>query len=303
MVDKFSIEKQRGKKMKEKEIKNIFGKLGISVKKVSSASNSFNSNVYIVNSDDEKKYVLKISNSEKKRDVESRYMKYLSQYLPTAKILDNGCVDNKNYIVMTFFEGDNKFDEDASSLTASQLRNIGLLLAKLHNTPLIDKNNDSWINYLNDGLEKTQEVLSDMFGKDNEKIYRYLKQYIDNELKDNYKNCILHMDFRIGNLMFKKDEIGLIDMESMKNGDYVFDFVKMHRVLTEDKFNILLLGYKEIRKIDDNFFKKLDFYSLFDSYTSLWWSASKNKTDSDFYRTNYAIVMKYLGVLNEKGNI
>ena len=60
MVDKFSIEKQRGKKMKEKEIKNIFGKLGISVKKVSSASNSFNSNVYIVNSDDEKKYVLKI---------------------------------------------------------------------------------------------------------------------------------------------------------------------------------------------------------------------------------------------------
>ena len=73
--------------------------------------------------------------------------------------------------------------------------------------------------------------------------------------------------------------------------------------LTEDKFNILLLGYKEIRKIDDNFFEKLDFYSLFDSYTSLWWSASKNKTDSDFYRTNYAIVMKYLGVLNEKGNI
>lgn len=111
------------------------------------------------------------------------------------------------------------------------------------------------------------------------------------------------MDFRIGNLMFKKDEIGLIDMESMKNGEYVFDFVKMHRVLTEDKFNILLLGYKEIRKIDDNFFEKLDFYSLFDSYTSLWWSASKNKTDSDFYRTNYAIVRKYLGVLNEKGNI
>lgn len=289
--------------MKEKEIKNIFGKLGISVKKVSSASNSFNSNVYIVNSDDEKKYVLKISNSEKKRDVESRYMKYLSQYLPTAKILDNGCVDNKNYIVMTFFEGDNKFDEDASSLTDSQLRNIGLLLAKLHNTPLIDKNNDSWINYLNDGLEKTQEVLSDVFGKDNEKIYRYLKQYINNELKDNYKNCILHMDFRIGNLMFKKDEIGLIDMESMKNGEYVFDFVKMHRVLTEDKFNILLLGYKEIRKIDDNFFEKLDFYSLFDSYTSLWWSVSKNKIDSDFYRTNYAIVMKYLGILNEKGNI
>ena len=52
------------------------------------------------------------------------------------------------------------------------------------------------------------------------------------------------MDFRIGNVMFgKNDEIGLIDLESMKNGEYVFDFVKMHRVLTEDKFNILLLNF------------------------------------------------------------
>lgn len=289
--------------MEEKEIKNIFEKLEINVKKITSASNSFNSNVYIINSDNEKKYVLKISNNEKKREVESRYMTYLSQYLPTAKVLDNGCVDDKNYIVMTFFEGDNKFDEEANFLTDNQLRNIGIVLAKLHNAPLIDENNDSWINYLNDGLEKTQDVLSKVFGKDNETIYNYLKNYINNELKDNYKNSILHMDFRIGNLMFNGEEIGLIDMESMKNGEYVFDFVKTHRVLAEDKFNTLLSGYKEIRKIDDNFFDKLDFYSLFDSYTSLWWSASRNRTDSDFYRMNYAIVMKYLGVLNEKRNV
>lgn len=289
--------------MEEKEIKNIFEKLEINVKKIASASNSFNSNVYIINSDNGKKYVLKISNNEKKREVESRYMTYLSQYLPTAKVLDNGCIDDKNYIVMTFFEGDNKFDEEANSLTDNQLKNIGIVLAKLHNAPLIDENNDSWINYLNDGLEKTQEVLSNVFGKDNEIIYNYLKNYINNKLKDNYKNSILHMDFRIGNLMFNGEEVGLIDMESMKNGEYVFDFVKTHRVLTEDKFNTLLSGYKEIRKIDDNFFERLDFYSLFDSYTSLWWSASRNKTDSDFYRMNYAIVMKYLGVLNEKRDV
>ena len=289
--------------MEETEIKNIFDKLQISVTKITPASNSFNSNVYIINSDDEKKYVLKISNNEKKRVVESKYMTYLSQYLPTAKVLDNGCVNDKNYIVMTFFDGDNKFDEDANSLTDNQLRNIGRLLAKLHSAPLIDEDNDSWINYLNDALEKTQEVLRKVFGKDNEIIYNYLKNYINNELKDNYKNSILHMDFRIGNLMFNEDEIGLIDMESMKNGEYVFDFVKTHRVLTEDKFDILLSGYKEIRKVDDNFFDKLDFYSLFDSYTSLWWSASHNRTDSDFYKMNYAIDMKYLGGLDEKRNV
>lgn len=288
--------------MKDTEIKKIFKNLGIKVAKITKASNSFNSNVYIINSSNEK-YVLKISNNERKRDVESRYMTYLSKYLPTAKVLDKGCIDEKNYIVMTFFDGENKFDEEANSLSDKELKNVGVLLGKLHNAPLIDDDNDSWINYLIDGLEKTQDVLKQVFKDDNETIYNYLKKYINEKLKNNYNNSILHMDFRIGNLMFNDNEIGLIDMESMKNGEYVFDFVKTHRVLTKDKFDILLSGYKEIRKIDNDFFQKLDFYSLFDSYTSLWWSASRNKTDSDFYKMNYAIVIEYLGVLNEKGNL
>ena len=106
-------------------------------------------------------------------------------------------------------EGENKYDEEADSLTDNQLKNIGIILAKLHSAPLIDEDNDSWINYLNDALEKTQEVLSKVFGKDNETIYNYLKGYINNELKGNYKNSILHMDFRIGNLMFNEEEVGI----------------------------------------------------------------------------------------------
>ncbi len=288
--------------MNDKKIKEIFKGLNIDVRTIESASNSFNSNVYVITSD-KQKYILKISNNEKKMQVESKYMIYLSNYLPTAKVLDTGCFDNKNYIVMSFLEGNNKLDEEANSLSNSQLKNIGKLLARLHSAPLIDEDNESWIKYLNDALEKTQEVLKNVFGSDNEIIYNYLHNYINNEIKGNYRNVILHMDFRIGNLIFDKNEVGLIDMESMKNGEYVFDFVKSHRVLDKEKFNILLSGYQEIRKVDDNFFHKLDFYSLYDSYTSLWWSVSRNRTDSDFYKLNYDIVKKYLGALNEKGDI
>lgn len=45
------------------------------------------------------------------------------------------------------------------------------------------------------------------------------------------------MSFRIGNIMFSdNNEIGLIDLKSMKNGEYVFDFIKMKRLFNDDNF-------------------------------------------------------------------
>lgn len=288
--------------MQKKDIEKILNDLNIEVSTITPASNSFNSNVYIIESYN-KKYVFKINTSKKKTDVESKYITYLNQYLVTPKVLATGLFEDNSYIIMTYLKGQSILDEEANSLSKNQLKNIGRLLGTLHNLPLIDVENDSWINYLDSALEKTQDVLRNVFEKDNDIIYNYLKNYITNNLKGKYKNSILHMDFRIGNLIIDNNRIGLIDMESMKNGEYAFDFVKLYRVLSDSNFNVLLSGYKEKGKIDKNFMSKLNFYTLYDSYTSLWWSASRNKTDSDFYKMNYAIVKKYLGVLNEKGYI
>jgi Ser/Thr protein kinase RdoA (MazF antagonist) len=288
--------------MEENKIIEIFKNLKINVRKIEGTTNSFNSNVYIITAD-EGKFVLKISNNEKKQKVESKYMTYLSKYLETAKVISTGSVLDKYYIVMTFFEGDNLKDEEADTLSDNSLKEIGILLAKLHTAPIIDEDNDSWTIYLNDCLEKTQDVLKKVFADNNEVIYTFLKKYIKEKLTNNYKNSILHMDFRIGNLMFKKHSVGLIDMESMKNGDYVFDFVKINRSLPKEKFALVLNGYEEIKPLDSNFNERLDFYSLFDSYTSLWWSVAHNRCDSDFYKMNYNIVIKYLDMLNKKGTI
>lgn len=284
--------------MKEEMIRNIFKGLNIEISKIESANNSFSSNVYIVETRDDK-YVFKINGKEQKRIRESKYIEYLSKYITTPKLIDNGIVDDKNYIIMTFVEGENKFDEDVNSLTDEQIENIGILLGKLHSLPLIDEDNDFWITYLNNTLEKTQDVLKGIFKEDNEVIYNYLKKYINNKIKNNYKNSIVHMDFRIGNLIFNNNEVGLIDMEGMKNGEYVFDFVKMKRLLSSDQFNKLLTGYKKIKNVDNDFYDKLDFYSLFDSYTTLWWIVNKSRVDSDFYRINYSIVLDYLSKLKK----
>lgn len=291
--------------MSEERIKDIFGKLKIEMKEFGKASNSFNSNVYIIVDTNGEKYVLKFCNSEKKMLNESKYMKYLKSYLPVSEVIGSGVCDEKYYIIQSFFEGDNIYDEKANELNDVQVKNMGILLAKLHSCELLDVASNSWLEYLNDGLDKTASALEKIFGReDNKIISEFLRKYIRQNLANNYKNSILHMDFRIGNLIFgKENEIGLIDLESMKNGEYVFDFVKVKRLFNKDKWEIFLSGYDSVKLREDNFEERLRFYSLFDSYTSLWWCVSRNKLDTDFYRMNYNIVMEYLDKLHRTGNI
>ena len=291
--------------MNKEKIENIFKKKKIAIKELNSATNSFNSNVYIITSINGEKYVLKFCNNEKKMIIESKYMNYLKSYLPVSDVIETGVCDEKYYIIQSFFEGDNIYDEKANELNDDQIRNIGILLAKLHSCDLLDEASDAWLKYLNGCLDKTVDKLEKIFGKEkNQKISDFLRKYIKQSLENNYKNSILHMDFRIGNLIFEKEnKIGLIDLESMKNGEYVFDFVKMNRLFNKEKFKIFLSGYDSVKTRENNFEERLNFYSLFDSYTSLWWCVSRNQLDTDFYKLNYNIVIKYLEKLNKTGNI
>ncbi len=291
--------------MEQDQIKNIFEKFAIEIKNFKSTTNSFNSKVYIINSINNKKYVLKFCNNEKKMINESKYMKHLNSYLPVSNVIGTGNYDNKYYIIQDFYEGKNIYDEEANELTDEQVKNIGILLAKLHSYALLDEENNSWIEYLNKCLNKSKETLEKILGKkDNDKISNFLKNYIEQKITNNYKNSILHMDFRIGNLIFEKNNnVGLIDLESMKNGEYAFDFVKLHRLFNKNKFKIFLDEYNTVKKVEDNFEERLNFYSLFDSYNSLRWCITRNQIDSNFYKLNYEIVIKYLEKLNKTGKI
>ena len=109
------------------------------------------------------------------------------------------------------------------------------------------------------------------------------------------------MDYRIGNVIFRnRNIIGVIDLESMRNGDYVFDFVKLNRTFNKDNFKTFIEGYESIKPIDKSFNERLSFYSFFDAYTSLYWCQTKNKIDSEYYKTNYSIVKKYLRKIKDE---
>jgi aminoglycoside phosphotransferase (APT) family kinase protein len=204
---------------------------------------------------------------------------------------------------MEYVSGTNYDDKQSYELSNNQIIDISNILVKLHNTQIIDTDNDSWIIYLKNRINSCYQLMNNILPNElNSFINDYLLKYIDNKIDHKYKNSILHMDFRTGNLLFGKKTF-LIDFESAKNGDYVFDFVRMFRNLPKEQFQILVDNYKSQKKIERNFYNKLDFYNFFDSYTSLGWCVQKNMINSDFYDLNYKILKEKIGKLYEKRNL
>ena len=288
--------------MDKDAIKKIFKLHGIKVKELVRANNSFSSDVYIVSTNADK-YIFKATTSKEKSDRERRYYNHLYNFLPTSKVLFSGEHNNIYYNIITYFEGNNRYDSEGNNFSKTDLRNLGLLLAKLHNCNLID-DNDDWISYINKSINLSIGVLDELIPADSRMIISFVKKYLEKNIVNNYQNCIIHTDFRIGNTIFRDEQVGLIDMESIKCGDYVFDFVKVSRILNERNFKILLEGYLKERNIDDYFYSRLEFYRLFDAIISVRWCRENNKVNTDYYNNNFKYLLGYVEVIkNGKWNI
>ena len=274
--------------MIEKEIIKEFKKHNIAIYRLDKVTNSYSSNVYIAYSKT-KKYIFKILYNEEKQKGEARYIKYISDKVNTPKLVFSGRIDEKSYNVITFIEGKSYSDGDIELLSDEQIFKIGILLGKLHTIKPLDKNNESWINYLYKYAEKSNKNLENVLDN-NEIIYGSIINSIES-IKGTYENVILHLDFRIGNIIFGDKEY-LIDFESMKSGDPAFDFLKMKRILSEEKFDIFMEGYKSVKNIDNSILERINFYNIFDAYTAVNWCYERNKLDSDFCNESIKILKK-----------
>lgn len=288
--------------MDKKTIKDIFNYHGINVNQIKKANNSFSSDVYIISSD-VNKYVLKATYNQKKAENEKKYYNHLYKFLPTSKVIHSGKYNDQYYNIITYFEGNNKYDSSGNSFNSVELRKLGILLAKLHNSTLIDEN-DNWIEYINKSINISIDSLKKVIPDDYQIVVSFMKKYLEKNIIDNYRNCIIHTDFRIGNVIFRDEQIGLIDMESIKSGDYVFDFVKVSRIFNKKNFKIFLNGYLKERTIDNYFYDRLKFYGLFDSIISIEWCRNNKSMNTDYYRNNCRYLLDYLKeIKNGKWNI
>jgi aminoglycoside phosphotransferase (APT) family kinase protein len=86
--------------------------------------------------------------------------------------------------------------------------------------------------------------------------------------------CVVHFDFRPGNILVQNDTIvGLIDFESARGGSSEVDFTKINRYVwttypgTKSAFEE---GYKSIRPLI-SLEAVLPFYSFYDAFSSVVW--------------------------------
>ena len=274
--------------MIEKDIIKECKKNGIDIYRLDKVTNSYSSNVYIAYSKKEK-YVFKILYNEEKQKCEARYIKYISDKINTPKLVFSGSINDKLYNAITFIEGKSYLDGDIELLSDEQIYKIGILLGKLHNIKPLDEDDESWINYLYKYAKKSSRNLENVLD-DNKIIYDSIINSIES-IKGTYENVILHLDFRVGNIIFGDKEY-LIDFESMRSGDPAFDFLKMRRILSKEKFDIFLEGYKTVKNIDVSIIERINFYNIFDAYTSVNWCYERNKLDSDFCKKSIKILKK-----------
>ena len=244
-------------------------------------ANSFSQSVYLIDKDK----ILKIYNNLDKGQNELDYLKYFSGKLNVPKVLDSGLYNNRFYIVMNYIKGDNYTDEEQFHLDNETYKQIGVLLGKMHSLKPLKE--DKWKEYMLYRIDRNYNLLKEkQVDIDVEKVYEYLKEQV-NSLE--YDPKCIHTDFRIGNLIFN-EKVNLIDLESTKSGDPVFDFVKLYRIFDTQKFNLFKEGYESVRKLDPKFDEKLHFYNLYDAFTTTGWCIEVNRYNSDFYKFN----MKFL---------
>lgn len=265
-----------------------------SIKNDDKLGNSFSQSVYLIDKDK----ILKMYNNLDKGKNEFDYLDYFNGNLNVPSVLNSGMYDNRFYIIMNYIEGENYTDEEDFTLDDEMYKKIGTLLGNMHSLDPLKE--DTWKEYMLYRVERNYEFLkSKNVNLDIDSCYNYLKDMISTL---SYESHPMHADFRMGNLILG-DEPCLIDLESVKSGDPVFDFVKLYRIFPQDKFSLFKEGYESVRKLDFDFSDRLHFYNLYDSFTTMGWCIEVDRYESDFYNFNKKFFKEEMNYLCEKGVI
>ncbi|MFX0140826.1 MAG: dihydrodipicolinate synthase family protein [Candidatus Hodarchaeota archaeon] len=177
---------------------------------------------------------------------------------------------------------------------------IGEILGKLHNIKFNSFQPDIY-NLGNEAKSDWSEIINSEFEDQIQEAKKYkfnqekeMKDYIKEHfylLEDETEPILIHNDFQWKNIIIKDDPIkfqikGIIDFDSWRIGVRAQDFVRMENITFKsiNHKDIKLKfyeGYQKFCKIDEDFYKKIDLYSLL-SYMKDYNSAMENQVNGEF---------------------
>lgn len=219
--------------------------------------------VYKVVTSDGKPFILKICPRAEDYLREVYFLRYLKGCIPIPQIIDTIEPSNSHFgaLLMEYMEGRLLKDEDWSDELAF---NIGVVLARLHNNRT-DGYGDlialkSLVHeprlYFND---KFLEELDECKGHLSEGLIEKCSTYLDRcqSLLANVDGpCIVHRDFRPGNMIIRQGKLeGIIDWSGARSGFAEQDFCSMEHFkwVPNSKYKqTLLKGYSSIRPVPND---------------------------------------------------
>lgn len=217
--------------------------------------------VYKITKPDNKQLILKICPRSNDYHHEVYFLKYFEKTLSVPKVIQTVQPETNIYgaILMECLPGDllkiENLDKDISY-------SLGSLLAKIHinkmngyGDPIQEQNlsKDSRVYFsmkFQEGLDECENNLPKaLFAKSQ----TYFNDHINLLLDLSDGPCIVHRDFRPGNIIINNDQIqGIIDWSSARNSFAQEDFISIENMKwPEDLKNYFYDGYQSIRPLPE----------------------------------------------------
>ena len=291
-------------------ILKVIEKLKLNVLNVEDVPESFSSDVYKLTLANGEIVFVKIPFNKDKLFREYQMLETLKGILPVPRVLDiwNGDENATGALLLSAIQGlpcTGDIDEKLSY-------QIGVYHAMLHEvkTPgygyhvtdgfqLFDQNN--WRLHIQSNFEKWKDPCKEILDS---KLYEKCILHFDeifSALPDPDGPCIVHMDFRPGNILVSSNEVaGIIDFESARGGSSEIDFTKVNRYIWEVNPRTkkpYIEGYRSIRPMMA-LESVLPVYDIYDAFSALVWCKNRGiEKNQTFLQENILIIRNSVGYL------
>ncbi|MEZ4865437.1 MAG: aminoglycoside phosphotransferase family protein [Caldilineaceae bacterium] len=287
----------------DSQIQAAIRHFGLAVTTVEAVPESFSSIVRVLTLSDGAKVVLKLPFNQRKLQRETRILTLLQGRLPVPTVLASwqGDETTAGALLLSWLPGAPATNDATPALAYG----MGELLAQLHQVRTRGFGDDydtpsqstDWqarlVEYISSWETECSPALPTTFVQQAVTTYQTLLQ----RLPPPDGPCLVHMDYRPGNILVDGEAItGLIDFESARGGSAERDFVKMREELwlnnpaTEAPF---LSGYAAVRPLPD-LAAALPLNELQNALASLAWAIRRDQVGNAFWQQNMQVAERLI---------
>lgn len=289
-------------------IQSVIKKLKLNVLDINTVPESFSSEVYKLNLANRTNVYVKIPFNRDKLYREYRILQRLHQVISVPNVLDfwEGNEQITGALLLSEISG----GSCQGSLSEQLSFQIGVNHAKLHEIRTSgygveyadgfrNLEHNDWRHYIKQNFEKLKEDCIEIL---NAKLFEQCIVYFNeafSDLPEPDGPCLVHMDFRPGNILVDNDKVtGIIDFESARGGSSEVDFTKLNRYFWQS--NPLskrgyINGYSTIRPLID-LTRVLPFYDFYDAFSAVVWCKKRGlEKNKAFLNENISVLERAVG--------